>query len=123
MGKSESDTELLKNFSDETLDEAFPPTAQEAAELEAAEAFVFLMANLDVLERKEEAIRLVRAGLKKRLEAKIGRAKHRELPMRAQQIPPENRGRARRNGELMKGGKCPMEKKIVKLPVKQPIQQ
>lgn len=38
--RSESDAEFLKNFSDEALDEAFPPTAQEAAELEAADAFV-----------------------------------------------------------------------------------
>lgn len=36
----QSDSDFLKTFSDETLEEAFPPTAQEAAELEAAEVFV-----------------------------------------------------------------------------------
>lgn len=78
------------------------------------------MANLDVLERKEEAIRLVRAGLKKRLEAKIELVRNQELQMRVQ-IPLENRGRTSR--ELMKGKKSRMEKKNVKLSVKQPIQQ
>lgn len=38
--QSKSNTDFLKTFSDETLEEAFPPTAEEAAELEAVEVFV-----------------------------------------------------------------------------------
>lgn len=38
--QSKSDADFLNTFSDETLEEAFPPTAQEAAELEAVEVFV-----------------------------------------------------------------------------------
>jgi hypothetical protein len=33
-------SEFLKGFSDDTMDDAFPPTAQDAAELEAVEMFV-----------------------------------------------------------------------------------
>lgn len=72
------------------MEEAHPPTAQEAAELEAAELFVVsklreisnlknLMPNLDMLERKEDATRLVRAGLKKRLEATIERVRNQAI--------------------------------------------
>jgi hypothetical protein len=60
------------------LDEAFPPTAEDAAELEVCERFVEILAYLDLLERKEEATRLVHAGLKKRWESRrelIGRPK------------------------------------------------
>lgn len=37
------------------------------------------MANLDMLERKEDATRLVRAGLKKRLEATIERVRNQAI--------------------------------------------
>lgn len=52
-----SSTEFLHSITDETIDEAFPPSAQEAAELEAVEMFVEMMANLAHLEEKEERTR------------------------------------------------------------------
>lgn len=52
-----SDTEFLHSITDEAIDEAFPPSAQEAAELEAVEMFVEMMANLAHLEEKEEMTR------------------------------------------------------------------
>ena len=67
-----SKAEFLQSFTDETLDEAFPPTAEDAAELEDVDFFVNLMANLAVLEEKEEAARSLHAGLKKRWEARRG---------------------------------------------------
>ena len=67
-----SEHEFLAGITDEVLDEAFPPTAEEAAELEATEFFVDLMATLAVMEEKEEAARSLHAGLKKRWEARRG---------------------------------------------------
>jgi len=52
-----SDTEFLHSITDDAIDEAFPPTAQEAAELEAVEAFVEMMAALAHLEEREEKTR------------------------------------------------------------------
>lgn len=52
-----SDTEFLHSITDETIDEAFPPNAQEAAELEAVEIFVEMMANLAHMEEREELAR------------------------------------------------------------------
>jgi hypothetical protein len=69
---SGTEHEFLSCITDETLDEAFPPTAEEAAELEEAELFVALMANLAALEESEEAARALHAGLKKRWEARRG---------------------------------------------------
>lgn len=69
---SGTEHEFLMSFTDETLDEAFPPTAEEAAEIEEAEFFVALMANLAGLEEREEAARSLHAGLKKRWEARRG---------------------------------------------------
>lgn len=63
---------LASMITDETLDEAFPPTAQDAAELEAVEFFVALMANLDELEEQDYAIRSLRMGMKKRWEVRRG---------------------------------------------------
>jgi hypothetical protein len=77
-----SENEFLKSFQDNTIDEAFPPNAQEAAEIEAAEIFVEMMATFDLLEEKEEATRTNHAGVRKRWEARrelLGRprpAKH-----------------------------------------------
>jgi hypothetical protein len=65
-----SPSQFLHTIEDETLDEAFPPSAEEAAELEAVEIFVEMMATLSYLEEKEEAARAVHAGLKKRWEAR-----------------------------------------------------
>lgn len=52
-----TDTEFLHSITDEAIDEAFPPSAQEAAELEAVEVFVEMMATLAHLEEKEEMTR------------------------------------------------------------------
>lgn len=52
-----SDSEFLHSITDEAIDEAFPPNAQEAAELEAVEIFVEMMANLAHLEEREEMTR------------------------------------------------------------------
>eukprot|EP00934_Nitzschia_sp_Nitz4_P002297 Nitzschia sp. Nitz4//scaffold2_size372955//152622//153161//NITZ4_000408-RA/size372955-processed-gene-0.497-mRNA-1//-1//CDS//3329546733//2297//frame0 len=65
-----TETDFLRTISDEALDEAFPPSAEEAAELEAVEMFVMLMMNLDSLEEREEAARTIYAGLAKRWEAR-----------------------------------------------------
>jgi hypothetical protein len=73
------ETMLLHGITDDALDEAFPPNASEAAELEATEFFVNLMANLAFLEDREEAARSDdHAGLKKRWAARrelVGRPK------------------------------------------------
>lgn len=52
-----TDTEFLHSITDEAIDEAYPPSAQEAAELEAVEMFVEMMAMLAHLEEKEELTR------------------------------------------------------------------
>lgn len=67
-----SDTEFLHSIADEAIDEAFPPTAQEAAELEAVEIFVEMMANLAFMEEREEMTRFSEdhTGLGKRWEAR-----------------------------------------------------
>jgi len=52
-----TDTEFLHSITDDAIDEAFPPTAQEAAELEAVETFVEMMAALAHLEEREEKTR------------------------------------------------------------------
>lgn len=73
-----SSHQFLQTIQDEALDEAFPPDAQDAAELEAVEFFVEMMATLSFLEEKEEATRAEHSGLKKRWEARrelVGRPK------------------------------------------------
>eukprot|EP00529_Nitzschia_sp_RCC80_P036761 CAMPEP_0113492440 /NCGR_PEP_ID=MMETSP0014_2-20120614/28076_1 /TAXON_ID=2857 /ORGANISM="Nitzschia sp." /LENGTH=188 /DNA_ID=CAMNT_0000386269 /DNA_START=306 /DNA_END=872 /DNA_ORIENTATION=- /assembly_acc=CAM_ASM_000159 len=66
-----SSTEFFHGITDDTIDEAYPPTAEEAAELEAVEVFVEMMAALAALEDKEEKVRGdEHAGLKKRWEAR-----------------------------------------------------
>jgi len=54
---SGSESELLTMITDETIDEAFPPSAQDAAELEAVEIFVEMLATLSHLEEREEKTR------------------------------------------------------------------
>ena len=49
--------QVLHNISDETLDDAFPPDATDAAELDAADDFVETMALLGLLEDHEEIAR------------------------------------------------------------------
>jgi hypothetical protein len=66
-----SESEFLHYITDETIDEVFPPDAQEASEIEAMELFVDLMANLAYLEEKEEDLRsMEHPGFKKRWEAR-----------------------------------------------------
>jgi hypothetical protein len=66
-----SESEFLHYITDETIDEVFPPDAQEAAEIEAMEVFVEMMASLAYLEEREEDIRsMEHNGLKKRWEAR-----------------------------------------------------
>jgi hypothetical protein len=62
--------DAAQGISDEALDEAFPPDAQEAAELEAVQQFVEMLATLSLLEEREEAARLNFTGVKKRWESR-----------------------------------------------------
>jgi hypothetical protein len=76
--------EILHGIQDDALDEGFPPTASEAAELEAVADFVQSMAMLAYMEEREERARLTFCHIKKRWEVRrseglIGRprpAKH-----------------------------------------------
>ena len=52
-----SDHDIVQGYPDEALDENFPPSAQEAAELEAVETFVDILATLAVMEDREERAR------------------------------------------------------------------
>lgn len=65
-----SDHEIVQGYQDEVLDENFPPSAQEAAELEAVEMFVDIMATLSVLEEHEEKARSSFSHIKKRWESR-----------------------------------------------------
>ena len=49
--------EVLHGIQDTAIDENFPPTAQEAAEMEAVQAFVEMMAQLSFWEEHEEEAR------------------------------------------------------------------
>uniref|UniRef100_A0A6T6G227 Uncharacterized protein n=1 Tax=Craspedostauros australis TaxID=1486917 RepID=A0A6T6G227_9STRA len=62
--------EVVHNIPDEAIDEIFPPTAEEAAELEIVEHYVSLMARLDLMEELEEAARNDHTGFLKRWEAR-----------------------------------------------------
>ena len=54
-----SDTEFLHSMlTDEVMDDAYPPSAAEAAELDAVETFVALLAQFSILEEREEQTRL-----------------------------------------------------------------
>lgn len=64
------ESELLRGFADEAIDDYFPPTAQEVAEIEAAEMFVSVMARLAHLEEMEEHARFDFGHIKKRWEAR-----------------------------------------------------
>lgn len=72
---------LASMITDETLEEAFPPSAQDAAELEAVDLFVAMLANLDLLEEQEEAARSLHMGIKKRWEARRGLSGKPRAPM------------------------------------------
>ena len=49
--------DTLHNISDDALEEAFPPTADEAAEIDAMMDFVLTMSYFDVIEEQEEHAR------------------------------------------------------------------
>jgi len=61
---------ILHGIQDEALDEGFPPDANDAAELDAAEAFVETMAVLALMEEREEMARSDFNHIKKRWEAR-----------------------------------------------------
>lgn len=65
-----AEDEILHGIQDESIDEYFPPSAQEAAELEAVEVYVDLMATLSLLEEREERARESFGGFGKRWEAR-----------------------------------------------------
>jgi len=67
-----SDHDIVQGYPDETLDENFPPSAQDAAELEAVEYFVDILATLSVLEDHEERARSSFCHVTKRWEARRG---------------------------------------------------
>jgi hypothetical protein len=52
-----ADHEIIHNIPDETLDEIFPPSAYDAAELDAADEFLNQMVDLSFLEEREERTR------------------------------------------------------------------
>ncbi|KAI2492761.1 hypothetical protein MHU86_21804 [Fragilaria crotonensis] len=49
--------DIIRGFSDETLDECFPPSPEEAAELDAVEDFIWTLVQLEMLEEREERVR------------------------------------------------------------------
>jgi hypothetical protein len=61
---------IVQGYQDEALDENFPPSAQEAAELEAVEMFVDILASLSMLEDREEKARSSFCHIQKRWEAR-----------------------------------------------------
>jgi len=58
------DYNVMESIPDEALDVVFPPTAEEAAEINAVNDFVELMVNLSFLEENEEYTRLELSQLK-----------------------------------------------------------
>jgi hypothetical protein len=62
--------EVLYGIQDNAIDENFPPTAEEAAEMEAVQAFVDLMATLSFLEEQEEKSRINFESFEKRWECR-----------------------------------------------------
>ena len=62
--------EVLHGIQDKAIDENFPPTAEEAAEMEAVQAFVEMMATLAFMEEREEESRFHFGSFEKRWEAR-----------------------------------------------------
>mmetsp|Transcript_22053 Transcript_22053/g.46681 ORF Transcript_22053/g.46681 Transcript_22053/m.46681 type:complete len:207 (+) Transcript_22053:173-793(+) len=62
--------EVLQHIADEAIDETFPPTAEDVAEMEAAEEFVEFMAWLAFLDECDERARFSFSDIKKRWEAR-----------------------------------------------------
>ena len=65
-----SESTILHGIADEAIDDCFPPTAEEVAEIEAAEKFVAIMAHLSLLEEMEEHDRMDFSDFPKRWEAR-----------------------------------------------------
>lgn len=69
--RSEADrAKILHGIEDEAIDEGFPPDAEDAAELEAAEEWVMDMATFALMEEREEEARTGFVHIKKRWEAR-----------------------------------------------------
>jgi len=64
------DHDIVQGYEEEAMDENFPPTAEEAAELEAVEIFVEMMAMFSLMEEKEEKARSSYCHLQKRWETR-----------------------------------------------------
>lgn len=148
-----SPSEFLHSITDEAIDEAFPPSAEEAAELEVVEMFVEMMANLAHLEEREEMTRFSEdhTGLGKRwiarreLKCKPRPAKNSVKPVihgqhrpsqenvtdlvafdleKSQRILKEHRMRQRETERMARLTTPHMNKVVMKSPKKQlPIQQ
>mmetsp|Transcript_14120 Transcript_14120/g.16667 ORF Transcript_14120/g.16667 Transcript_14120/m.16667 type:complete len:199 (+) Transcript_14120:19-615(+) len=65
-----SDHEVIHNIPDEAIDELFPPTATDAAELDATDDFLRTMVDLSYLEEREEKARNEFSHVKKRWESR-----------------------------------------------------
>jgi len=65
-----SDHEVIRNIPDEAIDELFPPTATDAAELDATYEFLRTMVDLSYLEEREEKARNGFSHVKKRWESR-----------------------------------------------------
>lgn len=73
-------SQVVRGISDEALEQHFPPDAQDAAELDAADSFVRTLATLDIMEEREERSRETYSSFPKRwetrrLEGLLGRPK------------------------------------------------
>lgn len=51
------ESDIIHGFSDDAIDECFPPTAEDAAELDAVEEFIRILVHLEMLEEREERVR------------------------------------------------------------------
>jgi len=60
--------EIIFGISDDAIEELYPPTAEDVAEMETVELFVEIMAHLSILEDKEERARSDFGHIKKRWE-------------------------------------------------------
>lgn len=65
-----SETQILHGIQDDAIDERFPPDAVEAAELEAVETYVDMLATFSLMEEREEKARESFIGLAKRWKAR-----------------------------------------------------
>jgi len=65
-----SDHDIIHDIPDEAIDELFPPTASDAAELDAVDEFLRTMMYLSYLEEREEKARNGFSHVKKRWESR-----------------------------------------------------